>query len=1155
MAAQHPGGLGEVPEKMNFPEMEEEMLRFWNETAAFETSVKQSEEEGRPEYTFYDGPPFATGLPHYGHILAGTIKDIVTRYAHLTGHHVSRRFGWDCHGLPVEYEIDKKLGITSSDDVAKMGIAAYNKECRSIVTRYCGEWETVVKRMGRWIDFKNDYKTMEPWYMESVWWVFKTVFEKDLVYKGFRVMPYSTGCTTPLSNFEATSNYKDVSDPAVVVSFPLVDEPDVSLVAWTTTPWTLPSNLGLCVHPEFKYVQIKDLGNGKQFILLEDRLPELFPKMKKQKDKYKGGEFEVVKTFTGAELKGKKYVPLFKYFESQPNAFQVLNDTYVTSDSGTGIVHQAPAFGEDDYRVCMAAGIIEPGGFLPCPVDANGRFTDEVPDFAGEHVKAADKAIMNKLKEMGRLVTKNNIVHSYPFCWRSDTPLIYKAVPSWFLKLGPIKEQLIKNNNETYWVPASVKEKRFHNWLENARDWNISRNRYWGTPLPVWSSEDGEEVVVVGSIKELEELSGEKVTDLHRESIDDIEIPSKQGKGVLRRIPEVFDCWFESGSMPYAQLHYPFENKERFEKGFPADFIAEGLDQTRGWFYTLMVLSTALFEKPAFKNLIVNGLVLAEDGKKMSKRLKNYPDPMKVVSSYGADALRLYLINSPVVRAEPLAFKEAGVLGNLKEIFLPWFNAFRFWGQNVSRVEREQSWTFDRSAAEALAVKSTNVMDRWVIASLHNLVRFVREEMKMYRLYTVVPRLVLFIEALTNWYVRLNRSRLKSAIVSAEDTQVGLCTLYTVLLTLSKLMAPFTPFFAEYLYRQLARPQTDREASVHFLLMPEFDESVIDEDIENAVLFMQEAITAGRLARGNDLPVKRPLREVIIVHESQAVLDSLVQLETYMKLELNVRKISYTTDERSYCKLSAKADGKVLGKALGKKFGLVNKAVQKLSHDELVQFQADGKMTIEGVEVDAKDVFFNREVLVDPAKFQGRVSPSKLTVVLDTFFDKSLMYGQVAREITNRVQKLRKAAGVQIEDVLDVFYAVEGDDEACAVVNEAIRAEADLISSTIRCTLFPSSACPSYAPVLKSATDEVADAQFTVTLAKPCIVMPPLDALGQSLGVDAKVAANVVTCVSSMDLEWLKSKASKSLEVTIDGHLFKLQCGTHYFFSIADSQK
>ncbi|GBG23945.1 Isoleucine--tRNA ligase [Hondaea fermentalgiana] len=1142
-----------VSDRFSFPTMEREVLEFWEESDAFQKSMQMAIEEGRPEYTFYDGPPFATGMPHYGHILAGTIKDIVTRYASLTGYHVSRRFGWDCHGLPVEYEIDKKLGITGSDDVAKMGIAKYNAECRSIVTRYCSEWERIVKRMGRWIDFQNDYKTMEPWYMESVWWVFKTIFEKDLVYKGFRVMPYSTGCTTPLSNFEATSNYKDVSDPAVVVAFPLKEDPEVAFVAWTTTPWTLPSNMALCVNPEFTYVQIKDLATGKQYILAKDRLSQLYPKMLKQKAKYKGGEWEIVKEFLGKDLEGKEYEPLFPYFADWEKAFRVLVDGYVTDDSGTGIVHNAPGFGEDDYRVCMEQGVIVAGGDLPCPVDADGRFTKEITDFVGRYVKEADNDICAAVKAAGRLVNKNSIMHSYPFCWRSDTPLIYRAVPSWFVRLDPIKENLLQNNLETYWVPATVKEKRFHNWLVQARDWNISRNRYWGTPLPIWMSDDEEEIVVIGSIEELQELSGREVTDLHRESIDDITIPSKQGKGVLRRIPEVFDCWFESGSMPYAQLHYPFENKERFEKGFPADFIAEGLDQTRGWFYTLMVLSTALFSRPAMKNLIVNGLVLAEDGKKMSKRLKNYPDPMNVVESYGADALRLYLINSPVVRAEPLRFSEEGVLQNVKEIFNPWYNAYRFLTQNVARAERDNSgWTFDRSIAFETARGSQNIMDRWIQASLNGLIKFVRQEMEAYRLYTVVPRLVDFIDNLTNMYVRLNRSRLKGGMADSneDDTKIGLYCLYTVLLSLSKLMAPFTPFFAEFLYRRLARPDDERKASVHYLSIPEVDESLIDEKMVMRMRHLREIITAGRLARGNELPLKRPLRELIIANKDQETLDDILTLKEYIEIELNVRKVSVTTDEQQFCKLSAKANGAVLGVILGKKFGPINKAVQKLSHEELAAFQESGKMTVEDVELTTDQVFLNRVVVADESKYKAKVTPSNVVVVLDTFFDKSLLYGQVAREVTSRVQKLRKAAGVKLEDVLDVYYGVEGDADAVQIVHESIQAESEYVTSVIRQRLHPVSVCPSYAPVLATNTDEVNDTQFTVILCNPCPIVAKPDALAKSLGVDAAVAQSLTSCIASMDYEWLKKEASSSLELTLDGKLYKLEAGTHYFLSV-----
>ena len=617
-------------------------------------------------------------------------------------------------GLSVasQYEIDKKLNIKSTDDVEAMGIRAYNAECRGIVTRYCAQWEDIVTRLGRWIDFKNDYKTMEPWYMESVWWVFKSVFEKNLVYRGFKIMPYSTACNTPLSNFEAGQNYKDdTRDPAVIVSLPIVGvqgQEDTSFVAWTTTPWTLPSNLALCVNPGFKYVKVVDKVRGQKFILMESCLNSLYKKPKKGKKNQVEPDYEVVQSFTGAELVGWHYKPLFPYFADHPGAFRVLSDDYVTDSAGTGVVHQAPAFGEDDYRVCMAHGVVVKGGELPCPVDANGRFTAAVTDFAGRYVKAADDDICAMLKANGRLIQKASIVHSYPFCWRSDTPLIYRAVPSWFVNVTEIKEDLLRNNDQTYWVPAFVKEKRFHNWLRDARDWAISRTRYWGTPIPLWVSDDGEEVVCVGSIDELAELSGERPTDLHRENIDHITIPSRQGKGVLKRVPEVFDCWFESGSMPYAQVHYPFENKEKFDAHFPADFIAEGLDQTRGWFYTLMVLSTALKNKPAFKNLIVNGLVLAQDGKKMSKRLKNYPPPSNVINAYGADALRLYLINSPVVRAEPLRFKESGVHDVIKDVFLPWYNAFRFFKMSVDR-----SGGFVPDAS--LVYASDNEMDQWLM--------------------------------------------------------------------------------------------------------------------------------------------------------------------------------------------------------------------------------------------------------------------------------------------------------------------------------------------------------------------------------------------------------------------------------------------------------
>ncbi|KAI8462538.1 MAG: hypothetical protein J3K34DRAFT_182080 [Monoraphidium minutum] len=1073
-----PGAIREVVEgkEFNFAKEEEGILAFWDEIAAFETQLKNT--EGQKEYIFYDGPPFATGLPHYGHILAGTIKDIVTRYASCTGHHVIRRFGWDCHGLPVEHEIDKKLEIKSRDDVMKMGIDVYNEECRSIVMRYSKQWEVTVKRLGRWIDFENDYKTLDPSFMESVWWVFSQLHKKGLVYRGFKVMPFSTACSTPLANFEAGLNYKDVSDPAVMVSFPVKGDADgASLVAWTTTPWTLPSNLALCVHPEFTYVKVRNPATGAVFIVAESRLealPGAVPKGKKSaaaasgggggkggkksnkgsstdvaaaaaaapaaeaagggdneggdKSGKGGGGFEVIGKMAGSELVGLQYEPLFPYFSqlAGAGAFVVCSDTYVTDDSGTGVVHQAPAFGEDDYRVCIAHGVIEKGEGLPCPVDLNGRFTEEVTDFAGTYVKDADKAIIAAIKAKGRLVDLGVLVHSYPYCWRSDTPLIYRAVPSWFVAVESIKDKLLANNTQTYWVPSYVKEKRFHNWLEGAHDWAVSRSRFWGTPIPIWMSEDGEEIRVVGSIEELQELSGKKVTDLHRHFIDDITIPSTMGKGQLRRVDDVFDCWFESGSMPYGQLHYPFENKELFESNFPADFVAEGLDQTRGWFYTLMVLSTALFDRPAFKNLVCNGLVLASDGKKMSKRLKNYPDPTEVIDKYGADALRLYLINSPVVRAETLRFKEDGVFGVVKDVFLPWYNAYRFLVQNILRSEQETGAAFDPLAVDLDA--ADNVLDKWIAAASRSLVAFVRQEMAAYRLYTVVPYLVQFLEGLTNVYVRYNRKRLKGG-KGAADCAMALSILFDVLLTACKVMSPFTPFLTEAMYRNLRRvlPPGSPE-SVHFCSVPEAREAHEgDSRIERSVARMQRVIELGRVIRERqNRPLKAPLARLVVVHaDPEFLADIEGDLREYVESELNVRSVETCGDPLTYASLRAEPDWQVLGKRLGKDMGKVAAAIRGMGAAELMAYEKAGSISLEGHELGAGDI----RVLHDFKAPEGvaaedidAAGDGEVLAVLDLRSDPSLIEAGMARELVNRFQRLRKKAGLTVTDAVELYY-------------------------------------------------------------------------------------------------------------------------------------
>uniref|UniRef100_A0A674E8S6 Isoleucine--tRNA ligase, cytoplasmic n=1 Tax=Salmo trutta TaxID=8032 RepID=A0A674E8S6_SALTR len=1009
-----------VPESIHFPCEEKSILQLWKDKDCFQECLKQS--KNRPKYTFYDGPPFATGLPHYGHILAGTIKDIVTRFAHQSGFHVDRRFGWDCHGLPVEYEIDKTLDIKGPDDVAKMGIAEYNRQCRMIVMRYANEWENSVTRMGRWIDFKNDYKTLYPWFMETVWWVFRQLYDKGLVYRGVKVMPFSTACNTPLSNFESNQNYKDVQDPSVIVNFPLLEDENVCLIAWTTTPWTLPSNLALCVNSELQYVKVKDNSTGKVYIMMEARLVALFKTEE---------EYTIMDKFPGKTLKGKKYKPLFDYFRKcgETGAFQVVMDNYVREEEGTGVVHQAPYFGADDYRVCMENSVCQRDQAPICPVDSSGCFTDEVTDFVGQYVKDADKNIIKWLKEQGRLVNSSTFKHSYPFCWRSDTPLIYKAVPSWFIRVEHMVEKLLENNDKCYWVPEFVRERRFGNWLRDARDWAVSRNRYWGTPIPLWCSDDFEEVVCVGSMAELEELTGVKVTDLHRESIDQLTIPSRCGKGVLRRVTEVFDCWFESGSMPYAQAHYPFENRKEFEDTFPADFIAEGIDQTRGWFYTLLVLSTALFGKPPFKNVIVNGLVLASDGQKMSKRKKNYPDPGLVVENYGADALRLYLINSPVVRAENLRFKEEGVRDVLKDVFLPWYNAYRFLVQNVQRLHKEDGISFLYN--EATAKCSDNIMDKWIQSFTQSLIQFFKAEMDAYRLYTVVPKLVKFVDMLTNWYVRTNRRRFKGES-GTEDCLGALENLFSVLFSMCRLMAPFTPFITEMMYqnlRHLIDPASVEEkdsSSIHYLMLPLVRESLIDKRIESAVCQMQSVIELGRVIRDRrTLPVK----------------------------ELNVRKLTLSTDKDKYgISLRAEPDHMVLGKRLKAAFKSITASIKELKSEQLEIFQKTGSIVVDGQELHEEDLrlmYTFNQTSGSATQYEAH-SDSQVLVLLDVTPDQSMLDEGVAREVINRIQKLRKKGHLVPSDEITVYYSCE---PAGDYLDNVIQAHTDFILATTKAPL------------------------------------------------------------------------------------------------------
>jgi len=1139
-----------VAEKPHFPTEELKTIAYWKEIDAFKESLKQS--KGKPAYIFYDGPPFATGLPHYGHILAGTIKDVVTRYWHQQGYHVERRWGWDCHGLPVEHEIDKKLNIKGRQDVLDIGIGKYNEECRSIVQKFADEWRITIERFGRWIDFDNDYKTMNLSFMESVWWVFKQLFDKGLVYRAFRVMPFSTACCTPLSNFEVALNYKEVSDPSIIVRFKIVGEKDSYILAWTTTPWTLPSNQALCVNPTFTYFRVKSKETGTEWIVGKDRWDWVLASIKKtQKD------FEKVSECKGAELVGIQYEPLFDYFKDKvikDKAWRIVSDGYVSTDAGTCIVHQAPAHGEDDNRVCLKAGVIlKDGTGLCAPVNDSGRYDGIITDFVGQYVKDADKNIKAHLKDKGSLVFNGEEKHNYPHCYRSDTPLIYKTVPSWFVKVEEVRDRLIACNNQTTWVPPFVKEKRFHNWLSEARDWCISRNRYWGTPIPLWVSSDFEEIVCIGSVAELEAHAGRKITDIHRHFIDDIEIPSKKGKGMLRRVDEVLDCWFESGSMPYASKHYPFENKEEFEKSFPAQFIAEGLDQTRGWFYTLMILSTHLFDKPAFYNLIVNGLVLAADGKKMSKRLKNYPDPTQIVKDHGADAVRMYMCNSPVVRAEPLKFKEDGVKSVVKDVFLPWYNVYRFFVQEVNRYETSTNTKFVPDSA--LIKKSTNYMDKWINAGSHRLIQFVKEEMEAYRLYTVVPQLVNMLEDLTNWYVRLNRDRMRGN-EGKDEARVALCTLYDVLFNTSVLLAPVTPFLTELVYQNLSRALPDGHKmkckSVHWVMTPAYDPEALNPQIIRAVQRLQSVVQLGRTCRERKkVGLKTPLKSMKLLNKSEEFMKDIKELETYLKDELNVRELVLDTDTSKVI-LEPQLNFRVLGKKLGKDMKSVQEAAKSLTEEQLKKFDSDGKVTICGYELCRNDEDPELSEMTVIPKVKDLNDPNleangdkESLVILDFTPDEDLEMDATCRSISNNVQKLRKEAKLQQNDAVDMFAAAVPAKKSSGKLAKVLAQKAGEIEKLLRRPLWDAKLLQGHEIIVKKEEFEIEGDKLVVSIVStaPFFNAKTLTSL---TGGDAKADLCARQLLQTCSIQKLMEAKKTPLKMVYEGKTLELKYGEHW---------
>ncbi len=876
----------------DLPKLEQEIKDFWEENKIFEKSVEQRPADD--SFVFYDGPPFATGLPHYGHLLASTIKDVIPRFQTMRGKRVERVWGWDCHGLPLENLVEKELGIDTKNEIEELGVAKFNETCRTKVLRYRDEWKEIIKRLGRWIDMENDYKTMDRSYMETVWWIFKQLWDQDLIYHGHKPMHICPRCGTPLSNFEVNQGYKEIKDVSVVVKFKLdpeqilvyqsnqgekrelnTTELEAHLLAWTTTPWTLPGNSLLAVNPKENYVLIHNSDADEYYLLAEERMADIIDLDQE--------EYQISGRLSADELVAKTYQPPFAYFTDLKNAFRVTSADFVTMDEGTGVVHIAPGFGEDDYYLGQEHDVP-----LVQHVDPDGRFTEKVKDFAGMKVKPkgdpkrTDRQIVKWLEDQDKLYDQDVVRHTYPHCWRCDTPLLNYATDSWFVEVTKFKDRLVENNKDIHWVPEHMKEGRFGNWLEGAVDWAISRNRYWGAPLPVWQSEAGDSICV-GSVEELEELSGEKVEDLHKHHVDQI-VFEKDGQE-YHRIPQVFDCWFESGSMPYAQHHYPFEDKEKFEHRFPADFIAEGEDQTRGWFYTLHVLATALSlageDSPlpvnkstsAFKNVVVTGIILARDGKKMSKRLQNYPDPVEVINEFGADSLRLYLMQSPVVKAESLRFKKRKVSQLRRKVFLIWWNMISFY-----KLFADQG-----KDVQALPEPAEHIMDQWLQSRLNSLTEEVTIALQDYDLAKASRSLIEFVNQLSTWYLRLSRDRIK-----AEDNEQVSHIFGRSLYYLAKLYAPFTPFFSELVHHNLV----DENSSIHLTDWPEVDQDLVNNQLEQEMKVVEKIVEKGRgLRRDNQIKLRHPLASVKVSLDQG--LTYRAELEKLIQNELNVKQVEW----------------------------------------------------------------------------------------------------------------------------------------------------------------------------------------------------------------------------------------------------------------------
>jgi isoleucyl-tRNA synthetase len=976
----------EVPRDASFPELEEQVLERWNRDKVFEASIQQR--ENAPLYVFYDGPPFATGLPHYGHIMTTYIKDVVPRYFTMRGYYVPRRWGWDCHGLPVEYEVEKDLGFRSRSDILAHGIGAFNEACKNTVLRYSREWETIIGRLGRWVDFGNAYKTMDREYMESVLWSFKRLHERGLTYEGEKVVPYCMRCQTTLSNFEARLDdaFRPRQDPAITIAFRRKGAPGESFLAWTTTPWTLPSNVALAVGPEIEYVAMEKDG-------------ETFWLAAASAGRYKRLEGATEKArVLGKDLVGAEYEPLLPYFADTPNAFRILEAGFVETETGSGIVHLAPAFGEDDNAVCTAAGIAGPN-----PVQDDGTFDERVTDFAGQTVFDANPHIARHLKELGRLVQHETYEHNYPHCWRCDTPLIYRAVKSWFVKVTAIKETMLRLNQNINWIPSHLRDGRFGMWLENARDWAISRARFWGTPVPVWRCGSCEAMDVMGSIAELEARSGKTVSDLHRPAIDEVVLPCTKCSGTMTRIPDVLDCWFESGAMPHSQQHYPFENRQRFEENFPGDFIVEYVAQTRGWFYTLVVLASGLFEKEPFRNVVCHGVLLAEDGRKMSKRLRNYPDPMELVNEYGSDALRVGLLSSAVVRGSDARFSRLAVHDSVRNINLPLWNSLHFFTAYASIDGFEPTGN----------IESPSLLDQYLLSETEALREGLEARMEAYDFPGAYKLIVDYVTLLSTWYIRLIRRRMWGSGVQGEKRTIYE-VLYASLSTLARLSAPFVPFLAESLHQALGG-----ERSVHLEDWPAPRPAWRNQEISAEMDAVRQVVYLVRKVReSHNIKHRHPLRTVSLAgipeHAIEANREILLE-------ELNVKELRRLDDVADLVAPVVKLNYALLGRRLRGDVKKVAAAIDAGSY-ELTEDRT--VLRVAGHELRDEDFSFRYESRQEGT---GVAVEGTLVVALDLSVDETLIAEGMMRDLNRRLQDLRKAADLNYADRIVVSVVAQGE--------------------------------------------------------------------------------------------------------------------------------